>query len=139
MADAGARPKADYHLMERPLSPHIQVHKWWWTMIMSIFHRATGLALAAGTLLVAWWLVAAASGDAAYATQQWVMGSIPGRLVLVGYTWALLHHLLGGLRHLVWDTGRGMDKPSADLFAKLNLAGSLGLTALVWAAAALLR
>lgn len=139
MVDAPARPKVDYHLMERPLSPHIGIHKWPWTMVMSILHRITGVALAAGTLLVAWWLVAAASGERAYAVQQAVAGSLIGRAVLVGYTWALLHHMLGGLRHLVWDTGRGLDKASADVFAKGTLIGSLLLTALIWAVASFLR
>ena len=76
-------------------------------MVMSIVHRITGAALYVGTLLLAWWLLAAASGPNAYATFQTVASSLIGRLVLFGYTWALIHHMLGGIRHLIWDTGHG--------------------------------
>ena len=77
------------------------------TMMMSIVHRMTGIALYAGSLLLAWWLLAVASGPNAYATFQSVASSFIGRVVLFGYTWALIHHMLGGLRHLIWDTGHG--------------------------------
>src|SRR6266700_2529266 len=90
----------------RPLSPHLQIYRPMLTMLMSIAHRVTGAALYFGTLLVVWWLIAAASGPNYYATVQWFMGTIIGRLVLFGYTWALIHHMLGGVRHLIWDTGR---------------------------------
>ena len=76
-------------------------------MMMSIVHRITGAALYFGTLLLAWWLIAAASGPNAYAKVQWFIGTFIGRLILFGYTWALIHHMLGGIRHLIWDTGRG--------------------------------
>jgi succinate dehydrogenase / fumarate reductase, cytochrome b subunit len=87
----------------RPLSPHLQIYKPIPTMMASIIHRITGGALYFGTLLVAWWLIAIASGEPYYATAQAVFGSIIGRIVLFGYTWALIHHMLGGLRHLMWD------------------------------------
>jgi succinate dehydrogenase / fumarate reductase flavoprotein subunit len=83
----------------RPLSPHLSIYKQIPTMVMSIVHRFTGMALYAGTLLVAWWLVAAASGEAYFDWVNGIFGSILGRLVLFGYTWALLHHMLGGIRH----------------------------------------
>ena len=76
-------------------------------MILSIVHRATGVALYFGTLLLAWWLIAAASGPSAYSYVQGFMGSFIGRLIVFGYTWALLHHLLSGIRHFVWDLGYG--------------------------------
>ena len=116
----------------RPLSPHIQIYKPIPTMVMSIFHRATGMALYAGTVLVAWWIIAAASGPEAFATASAFFGSWFGRLVLLGYTWALMHHMLGGIRHFVWDAGLGFDKHVSTKMAWATLAGSLALTALVW-------
>ena len=77
------------------------------TMMMSIVHRITGAALYFGMLLLAWWLIAAASGPSAYAKFQWFIDTLIGRLILFGFTWALIHHMLGGIRHLIWDTGRG--------------------------------
>src|SRR5262245_33588567 len=90
----------------RPLSPHLQIYKPMLTMVMSIVHRITGVGLYAGFLLLAWWLLAAASGPTAYSKVQAFHASFIGRLILFGYTWALIHHLLGGVRHLIWDTGR---------------------------------
>ena len=87
----------------RPLSPHLQIYKPIPTMVMSIVHRITGGALYFGTILVAWWLIAAATGQAYFDLVNWVLGSIIGKIVLLGYTWALLHHMLGGLRH--FDVG----------------------------------
>ena len=87
-------------------------------MAMSIVHRVTGVALYFGTLLLAWWLIAAASGPAAYANVQAFTSSFIGRLIVFGYTWALLHHLLSGIRHFVWDLGYGFkasERESADL------------------------
>lgn len=123
----------------RPLSPHLQIYRWSWTMAMSIAHRATGAALYGGTLLIALWLVAAASGPGAYDTAQWIAGSLPGRLVLFGYTFALLHHMVGGLRHFVWDMGHGYDPASRMNLAKYSVFISGGLTILVWIAALALR
>src|SRR5919109_3042094 len=95
---------------ERPLSPHLFIYRPMLTMMMSIVHRITGAALYFGTLLIAWWLIAAATGQAYYDWVNWVLGSIVGKIVLLGYTWALLHHMLGGLRHLMWDLGYGYGK-----------------------------
>src|SRR5215468_8728125 len=88
----------------RPLSPHLTIYRPMLSMMMSIVHRLTGMALYAGSLLLAWWLLAATSGPGAYATFQSVASSLLGRVVLFGYTWALIHHMLGGVRHLIWDT-----------------------------------
>ncbi len=123
----------------RPLSPHLQIYRWSWTMAMSVFHRATGSALYAGTALLAIWLVAMASGPEAFASVQWFFGSILGQLVLFGYTWVLMHHMLGGVRHLVWDFGYGMDTQVRINMARFTLIGSILLTLLIWAAALLLR
>ena len=93
----------------RPLSPHLQIYRPMLTMMMSVAHRVTGAALYFGILLLAWWLVAAATGPNAYAYVEWFMGTLIGRVVLFGYTFALLHHLLGGIRHLIWDTLHGLE------------------------------
>jgi succinate dehydrogenase / fumarate reductase, cytochrome b subunit len=100
--------------------------------MMSIVHRITGTALYFGTLLLAWWLLAAASGPNAYATFQSVASSFIGRVVLFGYTWALVHHMLGGIRHLIWDTGHGFGPAEREWLARANLVGSIVLTILLW-------
>lgn len=101
-------------------------------MMMSIVHRITGAALYVGSLLLAWWLFAAAAGPDYYDYVSGLLGSWPGKIVLLGYTWALMHHLLGGLRHFIWDTGRGYDLKTVDLLSWGTLAGSLVLTASIW-------
>ncbi len=116
----------------RPLSPHLQVYRPMLTMMMSIVHRITGIALYAGTLLLAWYLVALANGPDSFATAAWFLDSILGKLILFGFTWALFHHLLGGLRHFVWDTGWGMDHPQREWLAQGTLVGGIGLTVIVW-------
>ncbi len=118
--------------VERPLSPHLQVYRLTLTMVMSIVHRITGAALYFGTLLLAWWLVAASYGPPAYADVEWFMGSIVGRLILFGYTWALIHHMLGGLRYLIWDTGHGFGPSEREWLVRANLIGSIGLTIILW-------
>jgi succinate dehydrogenase / fumarate reductase cytochrome b subunit len=117
----------------RPLSPHLQIYRPMLTMMMSIVHRITGAALYFGTILMVWWLIAAASGPNAYATVQAFMGSLIGRLILFGYTWALIHHSLGGVRHLIWDMGRGYGPVEREWLAGATLVGSIGLTILLWA------
>ncbi len=116
----------------RPLSPHLQIYRPMLTMMMSIMHRITGMALYAGTLLLAWWLIAAATDARAFDTANSVLTSFLGRIVLLGFTWALFHHLMGGLRHFIWDTGRGMDHPEREYLAQATLIGGFVLTAVVW-------
>lgn len=116
----------------RPLSPHISIYKPIPTMVMSILHRITGVALYVGTVFVAWWLLAAASGPDAFATANWFFGTIIGRLILLGYTWALIHHMLGGIKHLVQDTGAGLEKDFTTKMAKLQIVVSVVLTVLLW-------
>jgi succinate dehydrogenase / fumarate reductase cytochrome b subunit len=118
----------------RPLSPHLQVYRLTLTMAMSGAHRITGIFLYFGMLVVAWWLIAAASGPNAYAAVQWFMGSWIGRLFLFGYTWTLIHHTLGGVRHLIWDTGRGLGASEREWFAAATLFGSITLTIVLWVA-----
>jgi succinate dehydrogenase / fumarate reductase cytochrome b subunit len=125
--------------IERPLSPHLQIYRLMLTMVMSIVHRITGAALFFGTLLMLWWLIAIASGPAAYTTFQWVAGSIIGRLVMFGYTWALFHHMLGGIRHFIWDTGRGFGPAEREWLARATLIGSIVLTVVTWIVAYAVR
>ncbi|MCS4245354.1 succinate dehydrogenase / fumarate reductase cytochrome b subunit [Rhizobium sp. BIGb0125] len=108
-------------------------------MFASIVHRITGGALYFGTLLVAWWLIATASGVDAYAWVQWAMGTIIGKIILIGYTWALVHHMLGGLRHFMWDLGNGFEKHFNTKLAKAMFAASICLTALIWVIALIVR
>ena len=119
----------------RPLSPHLQIYRPMLTMMLSIIHRITGSALYFGSALLVWWVFAAAMGPEAYATFQAVAGSIPGKLILFGFTWALVHHLIGGLRHLVWDTGRGFELATVELMARLSIAASVTITLVIWAVA----
>lgn len=116
----------------RPLSPHLQIYRPMLTMVMSIAHRITGAVLYAGTLLLAWFLIATSAGPDAYASAARVIGSVPGRLVLFLFTWALFHHLLGGIRHIVWDAGYGLDHPIREWLARATLVGGLALTFAVW-------
>lgn len=103
-------------------------------MVMSIVHRITGCALYFGTLLVAWWLIATATSEQQFDIVSMVYGSWIGLLVLLGYTWALIHHMIGGIRHLIWDTGRGLEKDTTTKMAWASLIASVLLTALVWVA-----
>lgn len=118
----------------RPLSPHLQIYKPIPTMVMSIVHRITGCALYFGTLLVAWWLIATATSEQQFDIVSMVYGSWIGLLVLLGYTWALIHHMIGGIRHLIWDTGRGLEKDTTTKMAWASLIASVLLTILVWVA-----
>jgi succinate dehydrogenase cytochrome b subunit len=124
---------------ERPLSPHLTVYRPTITMTMSIVHRISGGALYFGTLLVAVWLMAAASSQATFDWVNWAFGSWLGRLILFGYTWALMQHMLGGVRHLVWDTGAGLEKHIASKIGWATLAGSVLLTLLIWIAGYMAR
>ena len=129
MADAnsgrGARP-------QRPLSPHLQIYKPLINMVMSILHRITGIALYLGTLLLAWWLIAAATGPDYFNYVSSWFATWYGQLILVGYTWALLHHMLGGLRHFIWDMGRGYELKVIDQLSWGSIVLSFVLTGLVW-------
>ena len=123
---------SDGKLVRRPLSPHLQVYRWPISMALSILHRASGCALGVGTLLMTWWLVAAARSEASFASAQWFMGSILGRLLLFGWSVALIYHLCSGVRHLWMDSGRGFEKAEYDLSAKIVLGATAVLTVAVW-------
>jgi succinate dehydrogenase cytochrome b subunit len=124
MTQGAARP--------RPVSPHLQIYRPTLTMVMSIVHRITGGALYFGMLLLAWWLLAAATGPNAYANVESFMGSFIGRLLLFGYTWALIHHMLGGIRHLIWDTIHGFEPAEREVLTLATLVGSITLTFILW-------
>ncbi len=128
MADTQVEPA----LRERPMSPHLQIYTPLMSMVMSIVHRMTGVALFFGTILLAWWLAAAAIGPEAYASFMALADSLIGGLVLFGYTWALIHHMLGGVRHFIWDTGRGFELRTIDALAWGTLILSITLTLVIW-------
>lgn len=98
----------------RPTSPHLQVWRWHWTMLSSILHRATSVANSAGALLIVGWLMSLAMGAQAYATYQGIFASLPGQIILLGFTISILYHLLNGIRYLVWDSGHGFTPRVAD-------------------------
>jgi succinate dehydrogenase / fumarate reductase cytochrome b subunit len=125
--------------VERPLSPHLSVYRPLINMVMSILHRITGGALYFGTLLLAAWLLAAAIGERQFAMVNTAFAHPLGQVVLFGYTWALFHHMLGGLRHLLWDTGRGLTLAGVNALSWLTIAGSVVLTLAFWAFGLMLR
>jgi succinate dehydrogenase / fumarate reductase cytochrome b subunit len=118
--------------VRRPMSPHLQIYKPQITSALSIFHRITGCALSVGTLMLVWWLVAAASSDAAYATASGFMRSPIGYLLLFGWTVALWYHFLAGIRHLFWDAGYGYELPTVHASGRAVLIGTAVLTVLTW-------
>ena len=129
MASTGTAPKA---ARPRPLSPHLDIYRFTLTMAMSIVHRITGIGLYVGVLLLAWFLLATSTDAANFAVFSGFIHSIIGRLVLFGFTWALFHHMLGGVRHFIWDLGYGMDDPRREQLAQATLIGGIALTLIVW-------
>ncbi len=116
----------------RPLSPHISIYRWPITMALSILHRATGIAMATGLLVLAAWLVNAAAGPDQYLRFQMMMSTLLGRLLLIGWSLAFFYHLSNGIRHLVWDSGRGFEKAQANRSSYVVLISAALLTALFW-------
>jgi len=123
----------------RPLSPHLSIYRWRLTFLMSGFHRVTGFVLYFGILLLVWWLVAMASGPDAFAFANRALGSWFGLLVLFGFSWGLIHHMLGGLRHFVWDFAIGLGKPARDQWALFTIVASVTITIVVWVIGFLIR
>ena len=118
--------------VKRPLSPHLSIYKPIPTMVVSILHRITGGALYIGTFLLCWWLIAAASGEEHFNTINNLLGSIIGQLILFGFTWALVQHMLGGIKHLFWDMGYGFEKDFSTKVAIFTLVASTIITCLIW-------
>jgi len=131
MASTGTAPKTGT-LKPRPLSPHLQVWRPTMTYVMSIVHRITGVGLYIGVLLLAWFLLALSGDAGTFATFSAFIHSFIGQVVLFGFTWALFHHLLGGVRHFVWDAGYGMDDPMREYLAQATLYGGIALTVIAW-------
>ena len=117
---------------ERPLSPHLQVYRWQITMTMSILHRATGVALVVGAFALAWWLVAlAAGGDTARDAMECVSSPV-GLVFAFAFSLAMVYHLLNGIRHLAWDSGRGFDIPAAYKSGYAVFVLTAVITAVIW-------
>lgn len=116
----------------RPLSPHLQIYRWQITMSLSILHRMSGAALAIGTIMLVWWLLAASGDAATYAVFQQFSGSLLGRLMLFGWSVAMFYHLCNGVRHLVWDCGKALTIPEVTRTGILVVIGTVFLTALCW-------
>jgi succinate dehydrogenase / fumarate reductase cytochrome b subunit len=117
----------------RPLSPHLQVYRPQITSVLSILHRITGVVLAVGSLLLVYWIIAAAVGPEAFAEAQSLIGSFLGRLLLFGWTYALFFHLVNGIRHLFWDMGWGFELKTVSLTGWLAVIAALLLTLIAWA------
>ena len=118
---------------QRPLSPHLGVYKFTYTMTLSILHRITGVASSVGFLVFAWWLMALASGPNSYETAMRYLSSPLGKLLLVGFTFSFVYHFCNGIRHMVWDTGRGLERAQARRSGWFVIVAALVLTALlVW-------
>jgi succinate dehydrogenase / fumarate reductase cytochrome b subunit len=119
-------------LVRRPLSPHLQVYRWPVSMALSISHRVTGVGLALGTLLLTWWLVAAALGDRSFAAVQGFVGSPIGVILMLGWSASLIFHLFTGIRHLAWDIGRGFDDRAYRTTAMTVIVATAAATLIVW-------
>jgi succinate dehydrogenase / fumarate reductase, cytochrome b subunit len=117
----------------RPLSPHMQVYRWQVQMVTSILHRATGIALAVGTLLVICGLLDLAAGEDSFNHFKSMIGSPLGMVLLIGWTWALFYHLCNGIRHLIQDAGAGYAIAQFVRSSWLSVVASVVLTLLVWA------
>ena len=117
---------------DRPLSPHLSIYRWPVTMATSILHRATGVAMAVGFIVLVGWLFAAASGPDIHAKFLDAMDSIAGFVLLIGWSFAFFYHLSNGIRHLVWDTGRGLEKGQATASAWFVIVLSVVLTTAFW-------
>ncbi len=118
---------------KRPISPHLQVYSWSMEMALSIFHRATGVALGGGALLMTWWIISIATGPTAYDQCRLTMGGMVGKTILLAFTFSLMLHLCNGIRHLFWDMGKGFDLKDSHRSSILVLISSLLLTLLSWA------
>lgn len=118
----------------RPLSPHMQIYRWQYTMTLSILHRATGIALSVGLLLFVYWLLAIAGGRESYERALVVFAHPLTRFALVGFSFAFFYHLLNGIRHLVWDVGYGFERRSARLSGWITFLSAVACTVLFWIA-----
>lgn len=117
----------------RPLSPHLTIWRWGPHMVVSILHRATGIALSvAGLAVLTWWLMAVAKGGDTYANFEKASHSWIGIVVLIGLSWSFFQHLFSGIRHLVMDTGAAFELHLNKVSAILTIVGSVVLTVALW-------
>jgi len=132
-----AEAKTGAGLAQRPTSPHVQIWRWHITMLGSILHRATGVALYGGALLLALWAASLAAGPGPFGGFKALLGSLPGKGVLFGLTLSIFYHLANGVRHLAWDTGKGFEPKVADMTGAAAIAFAVAATVAVWVLAAL--
>jgi succinate dehydrogenase / fumarate reductase cytochrome b subunit len=131
-AKAAAGSRVNGPRAPRPLSPHLFIFRPYINMVMSIVHRITGAANYFGSLLLAIWLISAAAGEAQFNAVSSILGSIPGLVILFGFTWSVMHHMLGGIRHMIWDTGHGFEISTVRALCWGTLIASVTLTGLIW-------
>ena len=121
-------------MASRPLSPHLQIYRWYFTMALSIGHRASGIVNVTFILFLTWWLLALAAGENAFDTVNGLAGSVLGQLCLFGYTFVIFYHMANGIRHLTWDAGYGYRVDVAYRSGQAVVIAAIILTALVWVA-----
>jgi len=124
---AGTRP-----LAPKPMSPHLSIYRFKINMILSIMHRVTGIINYFGSLILAIWIVSAATSENAFNTISSYLATPLGLLILIGFTWSVMHHMLGGIRHFIWDVGWGFSKKAVKFLSWASLFGSITLTAIIW-------
>ena len=136
MADNPQRPVMPAGATTRPLSPHMTIYRWPVTMMTSITHRFTGVGLAVGAIVLAWWLVSISNGPEGWESFQAIWDTPLGLLLLFGFTWSLVYHFLNGVRHLAWDLGYGFDKQVAErnsvIVYALSVIGALAVFFAAW-------
>lgn len=118
--------------MNNPLSPHLSIYKFKLSLLMSIAHRITGGALYFSMLIFLFFLVSLSSGASAYELFSSIIGTWIGKLVILGITWAVFHHMLGGLRHFLWDMVKGFEVKTVDKLATITLLGGIVLAIIYW-------
>ncbi len=119
--------------VQRPMSPHLGIYRWQLTMMLSIIHRATGIALSVGTILLVALLVSLAAGPESFNAVRGLIASPIGIVLMIGWTWSLFFHLCNGIRHLMWDIGWGFEIPRAYATGWTVVAASLIFTIAIWA------
>ena len=130
---AEAKPTAGARTMApKPMSPHLSIFRLYVNMVLSIMHRITGVVNYWGSILLTAWLISAAMGEPQFNAVNSFMGSPIGLIILVGFTWSVMHHMLGGIRHFIWDTGHGFSLPVVRALSWATLFGSVTLTGLIW-------
>jgi succinate dehydrogenase / fumarate reductase cytochrome b subunit len=117
---------------KRPMSPHLQIYKLPMTARLSVLHRGTGAALSFGAVLMVWVLASAAGGEDSYSSMHAFLASWFGHLVLIGFTFSLYYHFCNGIRHLLWDIGKGLELESTEKSGKMVIAATVVLTVLTW-------